>query len=97
MIQTILLRPLLTEKAAMLAESNRYAFVVASKANKIQIRQAIEARYPDVTISSVSTMVVRGKVRRQTTRKGAFTGRTTGYKKAVVTLASGSINFYENV
>lgn len=97
MSQNILLRPVLTEKAAALAEGNRYAFVVASGANKIQIRQAIEARYPDVTVSVVSTMVVRGKTRRQMTRKGVFTGRTSGYKKAVVTLSSGSINFYENV
>ena len=80
MSQNILLRPVLTEKAAMLTEGNRYAFVVDSGANKIQIRKAIEARYPDVTISDVSTLVVRGKRKRQMTRKGVFAGRTTGYK-----------------
>ena len=97
MSQNILIRPVLTEKAAMLTEGNRYAFVVADGANKIQIRQAVEARYPDVTVADVSTMVVRAKNKRLMTRKGVYTGRSGGYKKAIVTLASGSIDFYENV
>ena len=96
---SILVRPLLTEKTASLSEGRHYAFVVAKAANKIQIRQAIQARYPAVEITEVRTMVVRGKTRRQMTKKGVREGRRPGYKKAIVTLAPSSapIEFYESV
>lgn len=97
MTHNILLRPVLTEKAATLAEDNRYAFVVADTANKAQIRAAVKARYPEVTVADVTTMVVRAKNKRVMTRKGVFAGRSGGYKKAIVTLSAGSINFYEDV
>ena len=94
----ILIEPVLTEKSARLAEEGRhYAFKVSKDANKIQIRAAFEERYPDVTVKEVRTMVVRGKRRRQFTRRGVVQGRTTGYKKAIVTLRSGEIDLYEAV
>lgn len=94
----ILIAPVLTEKATRLTEEGQhYAFRVASGANKLQIRQAIEARYPDVTVKEVRTMVVRGKRRRQMTKRGLVQGRKTGYKKAIVTLSAGQIDFYEAV
>lgn len=97
-MQNILIAPVLTEKSTRLTEEGQhYAFRVASGANKIQIRQAIEARYPDVTVKEVRTMVVRGKRRRQMTKRGLVHGRKAGYKKAIVTLADGQIDFYESV
>ncbi len=94
----ILIAPVLTEKSTRLTEEGRhYAFRVASDANKIQIRKAIEERYPEVEVKEVRTMVVRGKRRRQMTKRGLVQGRKASYKKAIVTLASGEIDFYEAV
>jgi large subunit ribosomal protein L23 len=94
----ILIAPVLTEKTTRLTEEGRhYAFRVADDANKIQIRKAIEERYPDVAVKEVRTMVVRGKRRRQMTKRGLVQGRKAGYKKAIVTLVSGEIDFYEAV
>lgn len=98
MAKNILIQPILTEKAVRLAEEDRqYAFQVALDANKIQIREAVEARYPGVEIDSVRTMVVRGKRKRQFTRKGVMEGRRPFTKKAIVTLSSGEIDLYEAV
>ena len=98
MSRDILLKPIVTEKMTRLSEEGRhYAFQVAKDANKIQIRKAIEARYPDVTVKEVRTMVVRGKRRRQFTKRGLIQGRKPSYKKAIVTLAAGQIDFYESV
>ena len=99
MSREILIRPLVTEKLTTLMESGHYAFVVNLKANKIQIRKAIEERFPGVHIKEVRTMIVRGKRRRQFTRRGVREGRTSTYKKAIVTLAPDSeqIDFFENI
>ena len=98
MAQSILIKPIVTEKMTRLAEEGRhYAFQVAKDANKIQIRKAIEERYPGVAVKEVRTMVVRGKRRRQFTKKGLVQGRKASYKKAIITLASGEIDFFESV
>jgi large subunit ribosomal protein L23 len=98
MANSILIKPIVTEKMTRLTEEGRhYAFEVAKDANKIQIRQAVEARYPGVEVKEVRTMVVRGKRRRQFTRKGLVQGRKPSYKKAIVTLAAGEIDFFESV
>ncbi len=99
MSNDILIRPLVTEKLTALMEGDHYAFQVRKDANKIQIRRAVEARYPAVKIKEVRTMIVRGKRRRQLTRRGPVEGRTTAYKKAIVTLLPGSepIDFFEQV
>lgn len=82
---TILLRPRITEKGmAHIEDRNQYTFEVARDANKIEIRQAVEALF-DVKVVKVRTMNVKGKRR----RLGWVTGRTPGYKKAVVQLAPG--------
>jgi large subunit ribosomal protein L23 len=94
----ILLKPIVTEKMTRLTDEGRhYAFQVTKDANKIEIRKAVEARYPGVQIKEVRTMVVRGKRRRQFTKKGLVQGRKPAYKKAIVTLRSGEIDFYESV
>ena len=98
MARSILIEPYVTEKMTRLMEDgSHYAFKVAKEANKIQIRKAIEARYPDVEVDSVRTMVVRGKRRRQFTRRGLIEGRKPAWKKAIVTLKSGEIDFFESI
>ncbi len=94
----IIIEPVLTEKSSRLAaEGRHYSFKVAKEANKLQIRKAMEERYPEIDIKEVRTMVVRGKRRRQFTKRGLLQGRQPGWKKAVVTLNSGEIDFYETI
>ena len=89
----VLLRPLITEKGTMLAEQNKYAFQVAKGANKLQIKEAVEKAW-DVHVVKVNTMVMPGK----TKRVGRSTGKTSEWKKAVVTLQEGErIEFFEGV
>ena len=98
MARSILIEPYVTEKMTrLMEEGNHYAFKVAKEANKIQIRKAIETRYPDVEVDSVRTMIVRGKRRRQFTRRGLIDGRKPSWKKAIVTLKSGEIDFFESI
>lgn len=98
MAKSILIKPIVTEKMTRLTEEGRhYAFQVATDANKIEIRKAVEARYPGVDIKEVRTMVVRGKRKRQFTKRGVVAGRKSSYKKAIITLKSGEIDFFESV
>jgi large subunit ribosomal protein L23 len=94
----ILKKPILTEKVAALGEKlNRYAFVVDRKANKIQIKNAVEAMY-NVSVVSVNTMLAPGKVKTRGTKNGSVTGSTGRIKKAIVSLAEGNtIDFYNNI
>ena len=76
---------------------NRYAFVVDRKVNKIEIKKAVAEMY-DVTVDSVRTMVCIGKKRIRGTKSGMIVGKTSTYKKAIVTLVEGdSIDFYSNI
>ncbi len=94
----ILIAPILTEKSTRLSEEGRhYAFRVLQTANKIEIRQAIVARYPEIDIKEVRTMIVRGKRRRQMTKRGLVKGQRPSYKKAIVTLNSGEIDLYGDI
>ena len=94
----IIIEPVLTEKASRIAtEGRHYSFRVAKTANKLEIRKAIEERYPDVDVKEVRTMVVRGKRRRQFTKRGLLQGRQAAWKKAIITLKTGEIDFYESV
>jgi len=91
--RSIILKPVITEKATILREGNKYAFRVHPKANKVQIRQAVESIF-DVSVESVRTVNVPSKPKRQ----GLYAGRRAGWKKAYVTLKAGdSIEFVENV
>ena len=94
LIQTVRL----TEKASLLSEKqNKYVFRVSPRANKIQIKQAIKDMY-NVTVESVNTMRVPGKIRTRYTKTGFTKGSTGAYKKAVVTLKKGeTIDFYSNI
>lgn len=94
----ILVKPLVTEKMNIQSERfNRYGFVVVKTATKPQIKKAIEGLY-NVRVDSINTMVYGGKVKSRYTKSGIITGKTTAYKKAIVTLAEGdSIDFYSNI
>ncbi len=98
MAKTILIKPLITEKAEMLSEKgNRYSFVVNKGANKIEIRKAVEDMY-QVTVESVNTLIMPAKAKNRTTRSGLIQGRKPAYKKAVVTLAEGEeIDFFGDI
>ncbi|MEM1269025.1 MAG: 50S ribosomal protein L23 [Bacteroidota bacterium] len=95
---SVLIRPIVTEKMSrLMEEGSHYAFEVQKTANKIEIRKAIEAKYPDVRVKAVRTMIVRGKRKSQFTKRGLLRGRKRSYKKAIVTLHEGEIDFYENI
>ncbi|NLG83906.1 MAG: 50S ribosomal protein L23 [Firmicutes bacterium] len=90
---TIVKRPIVTEKSNRLMEQNKYCFVVDPKANKHQIKQAVEEIFK-VKVLAVNTMRMEGKIK----RLGRSEGRRPDWKKAVVTLAPGSrIQFFEGV
>ncbi len=94
----ILIKPVVTEKMTHQGETlNRYGFIVDKRANKIEIKKAVEDLY-GVTVESVNTMRYGGKRRSRYTRTGIIQGKTNSYKKAIVTLAEGeSIDFYSNI
>ena len=94
MYSKIIIKPVLTEKMAILEErENKFAFLVSTDANKKEIKKAVESKF-DVKVVKVSTMNQLGKNKQMTVRSGGRTIRTTGkrsdYKKAVITLESGS-------
>ncbi len=76
---------------------NRYGFIVDPRANKLQIKSAVEAMY-NVVVEDVNTMNYMGKLKNRMTKSGMISGRANNFKKAVVTLKSGdSIDFYSNI
>ncbi|GGZ63044.1 MULTISPECIES: 50S ribosomal protein L23 [Mesonia] len=95
---SILIKPIITEKATNDSEmNNRFAFVVNNKANKIEIKDAVESAY-GVSVEKVRTMNVRPDRRTRYTKTGIVTGKTNAYKKAIVQLAEGeTIDLYANL
>jgi large subunit ribosomal protein L23 len=95
MARTILIKPLITEKTEYLSEElGKYTFVVDQKANKIEIKKAVEDMY-SVNVERVNTMIMPAKAMTRNTRSGLLRGRKPAYKKAVVILAEGEeIDFF---
>jgi len=94
---SILLRPIITEKMTELGDKRQYAFEVPSAVNKIEIGKAVEKKF-NVTVTSIRTVVVKGKTKSQMTKRGRFEGRTKTWKKAIVTLKQGDkIDYFGNV
>lgn len=84
-MKDLIIAPVITEKAATLAGNGKtYVFKVADSANKIAIKDAIEAAF-NVKVKSVKTLNTKAKDK----RVGRYTGKTQTYKKAIVTLADG--------
>ncbi len=96
---SVLVKPIFTEKQTELTDKyeNRYGFIVVPSANKVQIKQAVEALY-NVHVESVNTMKYDGKKRSRYTKSGVVEGRTSSYKKAIVTLREGeTIDLFSNI
>jgi len=94
---SVLKKPLITEKASAQNESGKYGFIVDKNANKVQIKNEVEKMY-GVTVESVNTMIYQGKAKSRYTKSKVISGRTTGYKKAVVTVKDGEvIDFYSGI
>ena len=96
--KTVLIKPLITEKSEKLSvKLNKYCFMVHKKANKIEIKNAVEAMF-NVAVESVNTMIIPAKTKSRNTKAGVLRGRKPAFKKAYVTLASGEeIDFYGGI
>ena len=79
--EDIIIKPIITEKSNMGIEAGKYTFQVAKKATKIQIANAVQALF-GVKVLNVNTMTVKGKEK----RVGYHTGKTSDWKKAIVTI-----------
>jgi len=89
----VLVKPLVTEKATDLVSQNQYSFVVAAKANKIEIKKAIKSLY-GLEPLTVNIINMRGKF----VRTGKTSGKKKNWKKAIITLKAGDkIEIYEGV
>lgn len=88
----VIIRPLITEKTSIQKEmNNQLSFEVDRRANRIEIKQAIEIAFK-VKVANIQTMRVKGKVK----RRGRFIGKRRDWKKAIVTLMPGErIEFFE--
>ena len=93
-----LIKPVITEKMTATTEKlNHYGFLVSPKANKLEIKQAVEKMY-SVTVTSVNTMRYAGKLKSRNTKTGLVVGRTNAFKKAIITLSEGeTIDFFSNI
>ena len=94
----VLVRPVLTEKVnTQMEKSGRYTFEVDKKANKLEIKKAVEEFY-GVTVIDVNTSVVPGKNKTRFTKAGYIKGQKQAFKKALITVAEGeSIDLYSNI
>ena len=94
----VLVKPIVTEKSNLLSDKSRtYAFRVNKKANKIEIKKAVEDFY-GVTVTDVKTVIVPGKHKSRFTKAGFINGVKPAFKKAYVTVAEGeSIDLYSNI
>ena len=93
----ILIKPILTEKATTYNDKGKFSFIVDKKANKVQVKKAVEKTY-DVNVVSVNTINVLGKSVSKYTKTGIVTRRKPSYKKAIVQLKEGEfIDFYSQI
>ncbi|GHV36950.1 50S ribosomal protein L23 [Bacteroidia bacterium] len=97
-MENILIKPLVTEKMTAQTEKyNRVGFLVDKRANKIEIKKAVESHY-NVKVIDVNTISYAGKVKSRYTKAGFIEGRTNAFKKAIITLEKGStIDFYSSI
>jgi len=96
----IILRPVVSEKSIDESSRGKYTFAVHDRANKLQIKSAVEELYRSegVKVVAVNVLTTKAKEKRRGTRRGRIVGRTTPWRKAIVTLAPGQkIEFFEGV
>ena len=94
----VIIKPLLTEKSYSDVANKKYAFIVKRDANKVEIKKAVEDIFK-VKVKNVNTMIVKGHTKSQNTKSGRTVGRTSDYKKAIVTLTEDSktIAFFDSL
>ena len=94
----IILKPLLTEKSYSGIQNKIYSFIVNKNANKVEIARAVESLF-NVEVAKVNTLIVKGHKKSQNTKQGRTVGKTSDYKKAIVTLTEKSkpIAFFESL
>ncbi|KAA2241561.1 50S ribosomal protein L23 [Chitinophaga agrisoli] len=97
-LSDVLIRPVVTEKVNKATDKfNRYYFIVDKKANKLEIKKAVEDFY-GVAVAGVNTAVMPGKSKFRFTKAGFIAGKKPSFKKAIVTLADGeTIDLYANI
>jgi large subunit ribosomal protein L23 len=94
---SVLKRPVVTEKITELNEKGKYGFIVDVKANKVEIKKAVEKMY-GVKVENVRTMRYQGKAKTKYTSNKVISGRTATFKKAIVSVAEGEvIDFYSGI
>lgn len=88
-MKNIIIKPHITEKTEAMSEAlNRHTFIVHKKANKIEIKKAVEEMY-GVPVEKVNTIIMPAKTKNRMTRSGVIKGRKASYKKAIVTIPEG--------
>ena len=93
----IIIKPIITEESMDDMAYRKYAFKVDKRANKSEIKKAIEVLY-NVKVDRVNTFNFKGKKKSRSTKAGFITGKTPAIKKAIVTLATGeTIDFFSNI
>ena len=97
-LSDVLIKPIVTEKSNSLSDKRRtYAFRVDRKANKLEIKKAVQDFY-GVTVVDVNTVVVPGKAKSKFTKAGFISGRKPAFKKAYIKVAEGeNIDLYANI
>lgn len=97
-LSEVLIRPVLSEKVnAQSEKENRYTFLVNRKANKLEIKKAVEEFY-GITVTEVNTHTLPSKKKQRFTTAGLLVGRQAAKKKAIVTVAEGdTIDLYSNI
>jgi len=94
---SVIIKPVITEKLSRLQEEGKYTFEVAMNANKPEIKKAVEAAYPGVKVAKVNTAIMPSKPKGRYTRSGYQGGRTKVWKKAIVTIKEGEIDFFAEI
>ncbi len=98
MTKQILIKPMITEKSSRLMDDhNKYTFIVDKRANKVEIKKAIEETY-NVAVETVNTTIMPSKSKTRSTKSGIRRGRKSSFKKAIITLSYGEeIDLYGEV
>ena len=93
----VLVKPLITEKVTVDNENAKFGFIVEKEANKVEIKKEVEKLY-GVNVLAVNTMIMPGKPKSRYTKSSIITGKTSSFKKAIVTLEEGEfIDFYSGI
>ena len=96
-MKQVLQKPLITEKLTRLQEEGKYAFKVNKYASKADIKRAVQERYPDVKVGKINTMIMPSKPKGRFTASGYVEGREKVWKKAIVTIKEGEIDFFSEI